>query len=244
MKVLFAGPSLAGVDLSHISTNVVLRGPAQQGDVTRAVIGGATAIGLVDGLFEAVAAVWHKEILFGLSEGVRIFGAGSMGALRAAECAPFGMMGIGAVYRRYASGELDDDAAVAQVHAPAELGYTPLSEALVNVEATVANAERRGLINAREARGLRHEAERIFFKDRTWDRIIEIMPGITTSRRTGLRSAVSEASIDVKRQDAEDLLIHLDGLPNERQPPPGFVLSRTHLLEETIRSLSGARTVG
>lgn len=242
MKVVFAGPSLAGADLSRVGANVEIEGPAQQGDVTRAVIGGATAIGLIDGIFEAVAAVWHKEILFGLSEGVRIVGAASMGALRAAECAPFGMIGIGSVYRRYASGELDDDDAVAQVHAPAELGYEPLSEALVNVEATVANAERLGLISAVEARELWHEAKRIFFKDRTWDSIIEAMPRITISRKLGLRSAVSEAWIDVKRQDAEDLLIHLDGLPDERQPPPAFVLSRTHLLEEAIRSLTGART--
>ncbi len=162
MKVVFAGPSLARVDVASISSDITIRGPVQHGEVTRAVFDGATAIGLVDGLFEAVAAVWHKEILFALSQGVRVFGAASMGALRAAECAPFGMVGIGSIYLRYASGEIDDDAAVAQQRSPAELGYVPLTEALVNVDATVANAERCGLVSQAEAFALQSQAASIF----------------------------------------------------------------------------------
>ena len=47
--------------------------------MAKAVIEGATVIGLIDGFFENVASVWHKEILFALSEGVQVFGAASMG---------------------------------------------------------------------------------------------------------------------------------------------------------------------
>ncbi len=236
MKVLFAGPSLAGVDVARICPDASIRGPAQHGDVTRAVFDGATAIGLVDGLFEAIAAVWHKEILFALTRGVRMFGAASMGALRAAECAPFGMVGIGAIYLCYAGGELDDDAAVAQLHGPPEFGYVPLTEALVNIEATVANAERQGLVTSAEALELRRQAADTFFKDRTWERVIEDLPGIAAPRRAALRVAVSQARVDAKRRDAEELLRQLASTPDERQPPPDFVLSRTGMIERTIRS--------
>ena len=64
-------------------------------------------IGLVDGRYEDIAAVWHKEILYAIEQGALVFGAASMGALRAAECADFGMIGVGAVFERYRSGELD-----------------------------------------------------------------------------------------------------------------------------------------
>jgi len=143
VKILFSGPSLHGFDWSNLrsgSDPIERRGPAGQGDIARAVIEGASVIGLIDGRYEDIAAVWHKEILYALGEGVQVFGAASMGALRAAECADFGMVGIGTVFERYRFGDLSDDAAVAQLHAPQEMGWTPLTEALVNVEATLVAA--------------------------------------------------------------------------------------------------------
>ena len=49
MKVLFAGPSIYGLDLDL--AGVDLRHPAKQGDVIAAVRDGAAAIGLIDGYF-------------------------------------------------------------------------------------------------------------------------------------------------------------------------------------------------
>jgi hypothetical protein len=130
MKVLFVGPTLYGEiagDRLDRAPELRCRGPARQGDIARAVLDGATAIGLVDGRYEDVAAPWHKEILFALRHGVAVLGGGSIGALRAVECAPFGMIGIGAIFEAYASGARVDDSDVAQLHAPAELDYAPLA---------------------------------------------------------------------------------------------------------------------
>ena len=52
-----------------------------------------------------------------MSEGVYMFGAASMGALRAAECAACGMIGIGEIYEGFESNKLEDDSDVAQAHA-------------------------------------------------------------------------------------------------------------------------------
>ena len=94
MKVLFVGPSLPDAAVLCGRT-IHVRPPAAHGDVLAAVRAGATAIGIVDGNFEHVAPVWHKEILHALDKGIAVFGAASMGALRAAECHTFGMVGIG-----------------------------------------------------------------------------------------------------------------------------------------------------
>src|SRR3954452_8807487 len=104
MKVVFAGPSIHGLDLDL--EGIVLRGPAEMGDFERAVTDGATVIGLVDGHYQQVGAVWHKEILMALAAGVTVFGAASMGALRASECEAFGMIPVGDIARRYCTGEL------------------------------------------------------------------------------------------------------------------------------------------
>src|SRR5262245_22511037 len=117
MIVIFAGPSLHGCHV-ELARKFELRGPATCGDVLAAVEEGATTIGLIDGVFESSLSVWHKEILFALASGVRVLGASSMGALRAAECAHFGMEGVGNIFEQYRSGARTRDADVALLHAP------------------------------------------------------------------------------------------------------------------------------
>lgn len=169
MKILFAGPSLYGADFD--AGDVVLRGPAQMGDFERAMADGATAIGLVDGHYQQVGAVWHKEILHALSAGVAVYGAASMGALRAAECEAFGMVPVGDIARRYCAGELFDDADVALTNGPAELGFPPLAEAMVDVEATLAHLAALGHVDATRAAEVTAHARHLFFADRTIEAI-------------------------------------------------------------------------
>jgi len=136
MKIVFVGPTLPDAH-ALIAGDIVIRPPAIQGDLLRAVRSGASAIGIIDGNFEYVAPIWHKEILYALSRGIRVYGAASMVALRAAECADFGMTGVGRIFHHYADGILEDDADVALLHGPAELGYLLLTVPLVNVLATL-----------------------------------------------------------------------------------------------------------
>ena len=139
MRVIFAGPSF-GRDLDKLQAehlSIEFRGPAARGDILQAVRDGARAIGIVDGYFGEMPSVWHKEILFALEQNVVVAGGASMGALRAAECSAFGMVGIGSIYDDYADGRLIDDEAVALVHAPAELGWLPLSVPWVDYQPTI-----------------------------------------------------------------------------------------------------------
>ena len=210
MKVLFAGPSIHGLELDL--TQIDSRPPAAQSDVARAVAEGATAIGLIDGVYESVAAIWHKEILFALERGVTVLGAASMGALRAAECASFGMRPIGSIAGRYLDGSLDDDAAVAITHAPAELGFAPLSEALVDAEATIRRLADLNLVTRDEAAALLARAKALFFKDRTVAAIVGVLP-----RADELAQLYAAQRVGLKQQDAMALVEELRRLPSERE---------------------------
>ena len=106
--VVFLGPSLPVDDARRILPARYL-GPARCGDVLRARRLSPRAIALVDGLFASTPATWHKEILLALDDGIAVFGASSMGALRAAELAPFGMIGVGAIFEAYRDGVYTDD---------------------------------------------------------------------------------------------------------------------------------------
>lgn len=219
MKVVFSGPSLDPALRLDVSGGVTHRGPAACGDVLRAVEGGACAIGLIDGVFGTVASVWHKEILHALSKGVRVVGGASMGALRAAECDAFGMVGLGRVYGLYRDGILLDDAAVAQIHAPTELGHVALSEAAVTVSATLDGLLAAGLVSAGEHAALLAASNACPFAERTMATVAR-RAAVLADRRAGIADLLEKHRIDVKRADAAAVLDWVRGQPASRTPAP------------------------
>lgn len=218
MKVLFAGPSLYGssIDLGGLD----VRPPAAQGDVLAAIRDGATTIGLIDGEFGQRAAVWHKEILVALDRGISVYGASSMGALRAAECASFGMKAIGVIANAYLDGSLDDDAAVALTMAPAEMGSFPITEPFVDALATLKHLLALGAIDAPIYAELLERAEALHFTERTDEALM--------SGHAGLLDTYRRHHVSQKRLDAEELVAVLQAAkvkaerPNFRIAPSVF----------------------
>lgn len=217
MKVIFAGPTLYGANLPP-DEDYQLRPPAKQGDFYRAIQDGANVIGLIDGVYEYVPAIWHKEILYALDQGVHVFGAASMGALRAAECAAFGMVGIGEIFDSFMSGALEDDADVAQSHGPAEVGFLPLSEPYVNVRATISRCLQLSHITDTEHDQLMAAAKAIFFKDRTYRQLVQ--SAIRDRDRASTVLAVLRANnVNLKLHDAQLLIDAVIGTANRRFVP-------------------------
>jgi len=238
MKVIFVGPTLSRAEIE--ASDCTILPPAAQGDIARAVVGGATTIGLIDGVYETTAAVWHKEILFALQRGVRVLGAASMGALRAAECAAFGMEPVGEIAYRYVSGALDDDAAVAVVHAPAELGYVALSEALVDAEATILRLKDEHLVSDAEAAGLLASATHCFFKQRTPEAIVDGVAAFDAEQRAVILAAYKLHRISLKRRDAL-LLVERMAAPEPddlvASPRPGWTLAQPSSWRQLLAEL-------
>lgn len=234
MRILFAGPSIYGSNPNL--AGITLRPPASHGDVTAAVLEGATAIGLVDGQFETMAAVWHKEILFALSRGVHVLGGASMGALRAAECHQFGMEPVGEIAHQYISGELDDDAAVAQVHAPAELGFAPLTETLVDAEATIRHLEKRREITGREAHALRLAAASLFFKHRTVAGMLAMATGIKQERAACISHRYKAAQVSPKKSDALALIDRLRTVSPDKPMSVSWQFSEPAIWKRSLAS--------
>jgi hypothetical protein len=200
--IVFVGPSLAGASPAPTPA-VTLAGPAAAGDLYRAAREGARTIGLADGVFEDRPTVWHKEILWALERGVRVIGAASLGALRAAECAPFGMEGVGRVFELVRDGAIEDDSDLAVVHAPAELDWQPLTEARVNVRASLDAAEAAGVLSRRDARALTARAAAMPFRTLSWRVLLDTLDG---DRRARLAAWLPDGRVDLKRADALALI--------------------------------------
>jgi hypothetical protein len=170
--VVFLGPSLPADEARALAPCTVLP-PARAGDVFAVLPRRPLAIALVDGVFEGAPSVWHHELLAALDAGVAVYGGASMGALRAAELWPLGVVGVGTIFGWYRDGAVNDDDEVALYHAPPERGSRPFTVPLVDVRWAIAEAERRGLLGPRTARTILGAARALHFGDRTWARLFE-----------------------------------------------------------------------
>jgi hypothetical protein len=198
--IVFLGPSLDQATAEKI-LHADYHPPARRGDLLAAAEKGATIIALIDGVFHQESAVAHREILTAIKKGVRVIGASSMGALRAAEMDTLGMVGIGEIYRMYKSGELESDDEVALVFDPSS--GLALSEPLINIRFTLKRAVRAGVITLAEHDLLLASARSLFYPKRTY-RAVVTSAGVAIDDRIRVQFLewVGENTIDQKRDDA------------------------------------------
>ena len=235
---VFLGPTLSEADARDALEAVYLP-PARRGDVLQAIAEHQPQnIAIIDGYFEQAPSVWHKELLWALSNGIGVWGAASMGALRAAELSQFGMIGVGRIFEAYASGAFapfeepfEDDDEVAVVHGPAETGFAA-SEALVDVRATLATARDAGVIDATTMQAVASAAKALFYKHRTWPAILRAAQeaGAPTAAIAALDAQLDDVRTPQKRLDALDLLRAIGGAAAAPSPaPPPFRFERTSI---------------
>ncbi len=215
--LIAAGPSLTEADRSALG-GIEFVPPVGEGDILRLAARRPAAIGIVDGLFGDRLAIGHKEILWAMAHGIAVYGAASIGALRAAELDGYGMIGTGEIYRGYRTGELTDDGDVALLHAPADLGYRPLTVALVDVRATLSALVARERTSPAAAAGIESAAAAIHFSERTWARIAEAAAP-SADEAGNLRQELASAHVERKRLDALEMARRM--LAEAADPPHG-----------------------
>ena len=252
---VFLGPTLAVAEANAVLDGVYLP-PAKHGDIYRAVaLLGPQAIGLIDGYFQWSAAVWHKEILWAIHQGVHVFGSSSMGALRAAELAPFGMRGVGRIFEAYRDGvfagsgdkTLEDDDEVCVVHGPAESGYIAASEALVNIRCTLADSAHAGVITECTRARLLGIAKASFFPERSFAHLLERgrAEELPEAELDALERWLPSGRVNLKRADAITMLETMREFLAGNPPPARatFAFERTTLWERAVAALQPLTTV-
>jgi hypothetical protein len=233
---IFVGPTLRREEVVAVCDAVCLP-PVAQGDVYRIAQQRPRAIGIVDGYFSGVPSVWHKEILWALTQGVRVFGSASMGALRAAELHRYGMCGVGRIFEAFRDGVLEDDDEVAVVHGPAETGFLGASEAMVNIRATLERAEREGVLSASSRHALEISGKSLFFPRRSWAAVLECAraQSIGKGELEKLRAWLPFGRVDRKREDALEMLAAIQEALAQSDPPlPCFHFERTNFWNDFV----------
>jgi hypothetical protein len=205
---IFAGPSLPDTDRLPLKRAQYFP-PARRGDV-EAAASEFDAVLLIDGVFQNDLSTTPKEMLRACRR-AKIFGAASMGALRAAECRPFGAVPLGAIANGYARGILEGDDEVAVLMHPTT--FAALTVPSVNVRHVAWLARRRGILDAERAAAWHTNARvSIFYADRSWPAILDLAP---RQSRDALRE-IARREGDLKRWDARFALRTMRRLMDRR----------------------------
>lgn len=200
---IFAGPSLYGLpDAAGIDTLP----PAGRGDIEAAIRAGYTHLGMIDGAIED-DAVPVSELRNALEHpDIRLWGAASMGAVRAAELNDAGMRGVGRAYRLLRRGALSSEE-VYLLHAPAALKHRPLTLPLINIRYTLRRMRHAGELSpSQEADVVAYMLDVPWF-DRDHNTMVAAMyEACGGTRCRDMVRAFDRLYRDVKQEDALRLL--------------------------------------
>jgi hypothetical protein len=207
--VVFCGPTIQPEAAKALFPAADCRGPVARGDVLRASEEQPAVICIIDGYFEHRPAVTHKEILWAMKRGIPVFGASSMGALRAAELSAYGMVGVGVVFDNFMTGRLEDEDEVAVPHTEGP-SFRSGADALVNIRSTLDRAAAQGVVGEETLHALLRVAKSIFYAERNYPALLRAAEdhGLERSCLRSLRDwlAIPDNRVDQKRLDAEELL--------------------------------------
>lgn len=107
--VVFLGPSLSPADAGRMVPGVEYRPPARRGDLDAVDESKVAEVVLIDGVMVYGHPPSPMEVHRLAERGVRVLGASSLGALRAAELTGYGVEGVGWVFGQVRSGQLTAD---------------------------------------------------------------------------------------------------------------------------------------
>lgn len=218
---MFLGPSLS-LSRAREILEADYHPPARKGDIYRVMTSGVDTIVLIDGVFHNTPSVWQRELLDAVEEGFAVYGASSMGALRAAELSAYGMEGHGVVFGWYRDGVIEGDDEVALLHATEEFGYRALSMPLVNVRYALRRAVAARVLTPEQADGVVNHLKGLPYPERTPQAVRSSPPlgGASPETLTRLAGLLSGEAADVKRLDAVGLLRHVRAAREQRARAP------------------------
>jgi hypothetical protein len=170
--VVYVGPTVSTHAVKQVLPDALVLPPIRRGNLYRDRLLGFTTFLILDGVFFERLAISPREVVDVVQDGGRVFGASSMGAIRAAECWPAGMVGIGSIYRLYRRGSLASDDEVAVAFSP-RTPFEATTMPLVNVRFAARQATRAGLLPRPHAEQLIRAAAGLHFSDREWQAILD-----------------------------------------------------------------------
>lgn len=206
---VYLGPSLDRETAKQLLPEASYHPPVKCGDIISLLRLSPKKIIIIDGFYETVPTAWHKEILLAMEFGAEVWGAASIGALRAAELYRFGMQGFGQIYDEFKTGILTDDDEVAVLHGDEQNGFLAINDSMVNIRYTCQEALEKKIISSELKERLVAYCKGQFYPYRSLmnaaKQLAKEEPWIEETFIAWLRE---HGLVDMKRRDAIAVLHH------------------------------------
>lgn len=209
MKItVFVGPSLPLQQRVRLpQERFDLRPPAARGELAalnETKLPGTSIVALIDGLMVGAYGPSIDETRILVESGHIVFGASSLGALRAAELCSHGMLGVGWVYKQFVSGALHCDSDLLAALYGDRSG-NPLTVPQVNIIYGLRELVRGGELSLRHAELLEGKLRRLTYQERTSNAIRDIVASCGLSDQ--IHSYLLSDQANVKMKDALQCLL-------------------------------------
>lgn len=196
--IVFLGPSLPRDLARRTLPHADYRPPIKRGDLEG--IGAGDVVGIIDGVFAQSLAISPGEIRDAIDRGVTVYGAASMGALRAAEIPR--VVGVGRIFEMYRAGTIERDDEVALLFDPDT--FKPVTEPLINVRYAVERLVRSTTLSRDAGNALIEACAQLHYTQRTYGAIFR---NSALAHNHDIDDIVRLLrNFDVKRDDAQFLL--------------------------------------
>ncbi|HEX7142404.1 MAG TPA: TfuA-like protein [Nitrososphaeraceae archaeon] len=171
LPIIFLGPSLQ-INKAKKIINADFRPPAKKGDfINLNLLSEKREIVLIDGVFLQDYPPTPIEVFQVINnKNFEVYGASSIGALRAVELEKFGMKGIGKIFELFKKNIVNSDDEIAVTF---DSNYNLLSEAMIDIRYNIFLGWRNGIIDKETKQIMIKLAKRIYFPFRTYENIIK-----------------------------------------------------------------------
>lgn len=181
--------------------HIEIRPPIRRGDLPSVLKENVSMVSIIDGEFYQSLAVSPKEVLAAMHRGVAVVGGASMGALRAAELSPYGMVGLGTIFRWYRTGRVTRDDDVAILYGSHAAEYLAFTVPMVNVIWVLEQGKTNGWLSPSSHHRVLLAARNTHWTKRDWPSVLR-RAGLNGLERDAVMDFVSEPDHDLKRLDA------------------------------------------
>lgn len=208
--VIYTGLSLSFEDAEKMLDAEYLP-PVKRGDIYELLEkrDDIEIIGIIDGVFHQSPAVAHKEILEALKRDIIVVGGSSMGALRACELYPFGMIGVGSIFEDYKNGVIESDDDVAVSLNPET--YEQMSESWINMKYNFDFAVEDQIISQEECNELLQISKDTYYPKRSFKYIIK-KSTLSDDKKRELLDYINSKDFDIKNEDAKKVIEYIKDL--------------------------------
>lgn len=213
LPIIYLGPSLS-INKAKKIIDAEFRPPAKKGDfINLNLLTERRDIVLIDGVFLQEYPPSPIEVFQVINNtNFKVYGAASIGALRAVELEKFGMKGIGKIFGFFKQNIINSDDEIAVTF---DSNYNLLSEAMIDIRYNIFLSWKLGIIDKETKQMMVNLAKRLYFPFRTYENIIKKSCLLFPSKEkyiSKFSNYISMNKVSLKELDAIHALQYMSSL--------------------------------